>query len=156
MTSFLTYLLHSGHTIIFSIDAVTNFLSIPKLPAVYPNVLSRESTTVVERETSEYESTYHVNEFNSLNDHEIYQLVVSLDSPPYDETKNIKLANLFGFFKIMNIIIDKINPLLNKTEINMDWTRFMIWVAHGMHINLEDISMLEFDISHTMFLVTRF
>lgn len=68
--------------------------------------------------TVENKNINYVDEFNGLTNHEVYKLVVSPYALSYDETKIIKQANLYWFFKIMNIIIvNNIDLRLYKTKI---------------------------------------
>lgn len=72
-----------------------------------------------------------------LANHEVWYLVVGLDAPPHDGTKSIKHADLSSFLKIMKIVIaNNIDHWLYKTEVSMDWARFMIWFTFGVCIDL--------------------
>ncbi|XP_035544683.1 uncharacterized protein LOC118348043 [Juglans regia] len=114
-----------GKLVRFSVDTVSNFLRIPRLPTAYLSVVSKESTYVGDGETTEDEDTDVVDGFDGLADHEIPQLVVGLDAPSYNEIKNIKQVDLSNFFKIMNIIItNNIDPQLHK-NIESSYSRWI-------------------------------
>lgn len=92
-----------GALVTFLVDALANFIGILRLPTAYPNVVPRESTTAGYAKMAE-DNGFDANGRNGLADHEVRQLVVGSDVPPYDRTKRIKQDNLSGFFKILNII----------------------------------------------------
>lgn len=123
--------------VVFSRDGLAEHLGIPRLPDAYPNVVPRESDPSVEAETAEEEASVYTDEVDTLADHEVRDLVVGPDAPPYDGTKSIKQADLSSFFKILNLIIaNNIDPRQHKTEVGIDRTKFMIRVARGIPIDL--------------------
>lgn len=114
---------------------------------------------------AEDEST-NVDGLDGLADHEVRQLVMAPDAPPCDGTKSIKQANLFGFFKIINIIIaNNIDPRQHKTEVGMNWAGFMIRIAREVFIDLvsyiftrirSKANYITIDILPFVVLITRF
>lgn len=99
--------------------------------------MSTESTTDVEmaEETSEDKNTI-ANGLDGLPSHEVRQLIVHPDAPLYDGMKSIRHVRLLDFFKMMYLIIaSTIDSRQHKTEVSIDWARFMIRVARMMSID---------------------
>lgn len=110
-----------GAPVIFSVDGLAAYLSIPRLVDVYLNLLPRESDPLGDAEMAQDEGAIYTYEVDTLADLEVRDLIVDPDALVYDGTKRIKQTNLSSFFKIMNMIITKnINPWQHKTEDGMD------------------------------------